>query len=128
MGILSTVLFAPEDLGLVRGEPAGRRAYMDTLLVQRRPRLRGVISDYDKIVRQRNALLKSASLSLRHGYHTAAGASALGTLDAWDAQLAHVGEVGVVLHGHSGESKSGVSAGNVEFCAVNINTVSYTHL
>lgn len=91
VGILSTVLFAPEDLGLVRGEPAGRRAYMDTLLVQRRPRLRGVISDYDKIVRQRNALLKSASLSLRHGYHTAAGASALGTLDAWDAQLAHVG-------------------------------------
>lgn len=91
VGVISTILFAPEDLSLVRGDPAGRRSYLDDLLIQRRPRLRGVTSDYEKILRQRNALLKSASMALRHGYHTSAGASALATLDAWDAQLAHVG-------------------------------------
>lgn len=91
LGVISTVLFAPEDLSLVRGDPAGRRAYLDDLLIQRRPRLRGVTNDYDKILRQRNALLKSASMALRHGYRTSAGASALATLDAWDAQLASVG-------------------------------------
>ena len=91
VGVISTILFAPEDLSLVRGDPAGRRSYLDDLLIQRRPRLRGVTSDYEKILRQRNALLKSASMALRHGYRTSAGASALATLDAWDAQLAHVG-------------------------------------
>lgn len=91
MGIISTVLFAPEDLGLVRGDPAGRRGYLDDLLAQRRPRLRGVSSDYEKIVRQRNALLKSSSPALRRGYRSSTGTSALTTLDAWDAQLARVG-------------------------------------
>lgn len=91
VGVISTILFAPEDLSLVRGDPAGRRSYLDDLLIQRRPRLRGITSDYEKILRQRNALLKSASMALRHGYRTSAGASALATLDAWDAQLAHVG-------------------------------------
>jgi len=55
----SSVMFAPEDLALVRGEPAGRRRFIDELLCQLSPRLRGVISDYERVVRQRNALLKT---------------------------------------------------------------------
>lgn len=97
LGVVTTTLFAPEDLNLVRGEPAVRRNYLDDLLIQRRPRLAAVLSDYDKVLRQRNALLKSANMALRHGYRTEAGASALTTLDAWDAQLAHHGAT-IVAH------------------------------
>ncbi len=105
LGALRTVLFAPEDLALVKGEPSGRRAFLDDLLVQRQPRWAGVRSDYDKVLKQRNALLRSAAPVLRRGArrsrHTDepgrgaggedAKASALHTLDVWDTQLSQVG-------------------------------------
>ena len=102
LGSLRTVLFAPEDLSLVKGEPAGRRAFLDDLLVQRQPRWAGVRSDYDKILKQRNALLKSAAPVLRRGSRRPrslapseapdeARASALKTLGVWDSHLSEVG-------------------------------------
>lgn len=63
LGILRTVVFAPEDLALVKGDPGERRRFLDDLLVQRHPRLAGTRADYDRVLRQRNALLK---LSLIH--------------------------------------------------------------
>ena len=57
LGTLRSVLFAPEDLALVKGDPSGRRAFLDDLLVQRQPRWAGVRSDYDKVLKQRSALL-----------------------------------------------------------------------
>lgn len=91
LGVVKTVLFSPEDLVLVRGEPAERRSYLDSIIASRTPRLAGVKADYDKVLKQRNALLKSASASMRRGYGDSDGASALSTLDTWDAQLAHLG-------------------------------------
>lgn len=91
LGVVKTVLFSPEDLALVRGEPAERRKYLDDIIASRTPRLAGVKADYDKVLRQRNALLKSANQSLRRGYGDEDGASALATLDVWDNQLAHFG-------------------------------------
>jgi len=73
----SSVLFAPEDLALVRGEPSGRRRFLDELLILRTPRMSGVIADYERVLRQRNTLLKSA--------RNARGD--LGTLDIWDERL-----------------------------------------
>ena len=60
LGVLRTVLFAPEDLSIVRGDPEGRRAFLDQLMTLRTPRLAGVKADYDRVLKQRNALLKSA--------------------------------------------------------------------
>ena len=91
LGVVKTVLFSPEDLALVRGEPAERRKYLDSIIASRFPRLAGVKADYDKVLRQRNALLKSASSSLRRGYSDTEGAAALATLDVWDAQMAQLG-------------------------------------
>lgn len=91
LGVTHTVLFAPEDLALVRGEPAERRKFMDDLIASRTPRLASVKAEYDKVLRQRGALLKSAGQSLRRGYDDEDGASALSTLDVWDAQLAALG-------------------------------------
>lgn len=114
LGAVRTVLFAPEDLALVKGEPEQRRRFLDDLLVQRQPRWAGVRSDYDRIVRQRNALLRSASAALggrrggRGGWGGGSGrgergrqaagvdpaadaTSALHTLDVWDDQLAGAG-------------------------------------
>ena len=93
LGTVRAVLFAPEDLELVKGEPAQRRRYLDDLLAVRRPRMAGARVEYDRILRQRNALLKTAGGSLRRGYSSAEGEAALATLDTWDAQLAHVGAV-----------------------------------
>jgi DNA replication and repair protein RecF len=85
LGILRTVLFAPEDLALVRGDPAERRRFLDDLLVTRRPRYAAVRADYDRVLRQRSALLKTARAAGR-------GAAAdLRTLDAWDGHLARHG-------------------------------------
>ena len=78
------VLFAPEDLAIVRGEPSGRRRYLDQLLVQLTPRMAGVLGDYDRVLRQRNTLLKSAR-SAR------VAASQLSTLDVWDERLVDLG-------------------------------------
>lgn len=91
LGVVRSVLFAPEDLALVRGEPAERRRYLDNIIATRTPRLAGVKADYDKVLRQRNALLKSASGTLRRGYQDADGAGALATLDVWDSQLSGLG-------------------------------------
>ena len=88
LGVLRTVMFSPEDLRLINGEPQERRRFLDDLLALRTPRLAGVRADYEKVLRQRNALLRSSSAALRRGYKDEAGASALTTLDVWDAQLA----------------------------------------
>lgn len=85
LGLVRTVLFAPEDLALVKGDPSERRRYLDDLLTLRAPRYAGVRADYDRVLKQRNALLKSASAAVR------AGRADLRTLDVWDAQLAAAG-------------------------------------
>jgi DNA replication and repair protein RecF len=86
LGIVHTVVFAPEDLSLVKGDPSERRRFVDDLLVQRSPRLAGVKADYDRILKQRNALLKSASVARRGSPQEMQR-----TLDVWDEQLVHVG-------------------------------------
>ena len=83
LGVLRAVLFAPEDLALVRGDPGERRRYLDELATTRRPRVAGIRADYDKVVRQRTALLKTAS-----GNRFRGDSSALETLDVWDGHLA----------------------------------------
>ncbi|MGW0038109.1 DNA replication/repair protein RecF [Gordonia sp. NPDC003376] len=89
LGVLRTVLFAPEDLMLVRGDPSDRRRFLDELVAQRGPRLAAARSDYDRVLRQRSALLKTAGSALRRGGSD--GASVLSTLDVWDSQLAELG-------------------------------------
>ena len=94
LGILRTVLFAPEDLALVKGEPDGRRRFMDQLLVLMMPRVSAVLADYERVLRQRSALLKSARASRRSGGSSraeSAAAAELATLDVWDARLAELG-------------------------------------
>ncbi|GAA1977237.1 DNA replication/repair protein RecF [Microbacterium pumilum] len=78
------VLFAPEDLQIVRGDPSWRRRFADQLLVQQAPRLAGVLADYDRVLKQRNALLKSAKVRGIRG-------DALSTLDVWDDKLVALG-------------------------------------
>ena len=84
VGILRSVLFAPEDLALVKGDPAERRRFLDDLLVLRAPRYAGVRADYDRVLRQRNALLKS-------GAGRRADQVDLRTLEVWDSHLATAG-------------------------------------
>jgi DNA replication and repair protein RecF len=110
LGILRTVLFAPEDLALVKGDPGERRRFLDDLLVTTAPRYAAVRSDYERVVRQRTALLKSAgargprgrapsSPGPSGGSSSASSSGASGsmpaamsaTLDAWDDQLARAG-------------------------------------
>lgn len=91
LGVLRTVMFSPEDLRLVNGEPAERRRFLDDLAASRAPRLGGAKADYDKVLRQRNALLRTNGYELRRGYGDDGGASALSTLDAWDSRLASLG-------------------------------------
>ncbi|GAA3364374.1 DNA replication/repair protein RecF [Saccharopolyspora gregorii] len=83
LGILRTVLFAPEDLAVVRGDPGERRRFLDELLVSRSPRYAGVRADYERVLRQRSALLKSAGAARRGG-----PAPDLRTLEVWDGHLA----------------------------------------
>jgi DNA replication and repair protein RecF len=83
LGALRAVLFAPEDLALVRGDPGERRRYLDELATTRRPSIAGVRADYDKVLKQRTALLKSASGARYRG-----DTGALDTLDVWDGHLA----------------------------------------
>ena len=86
LGILRVVVFAPEDLALVKGEPSDRRRFLDELLVQRSPRLAGTISDLERVLKQRNALLKSAAAARRDPSE-----EVLRTLHVWDGQLAAFG-------------------------------------
>ncbi|MCY7404093.1 MAG: DNA replication/repair protein RecF [Cryobacterium sp.] len=80
----SSVLFAPEDLALVRGEPSGRRRFLDELLVLLTPRLAGVMADYERALKQRNSLLKSARAAGVKG-------AQLSTLEIWDDRLVALG-------------------------------------
>lgn len=89
LGILQSVLFAPEDLALVRGEPGGRRRFLDDLAILRTPRIAAEKADYERVLKQRNALLKTAYAAARRGGGDAE--SMLSTLDVWDAQLARFG-------------------------------------
>ncbi len=84
LGVLRTVLFAPEDLALVRGDPAERRRFLDEVLIMRTPRLAGTRADYDRVLKQRSALLKSAG-------PRRARTGDLSTLDVWDEHLAAAG-------------------------------------
>lgn len=84
-GILKTVLFAPEDLALVKGDPAGRRRYLDNVMVSLLPHQVALRADYERVLKQRNALLKSARTAGRFStVHEA-------TLDVWDQHLAEAG-------------------------------------
>ena len=85
LGILRTVVFAPEDLALVREEPGVRRRFLDDLAVTLRPSLAGVRAEHDKILSQRSSLLKSARAARRSG---GVPASMISSLEVWDAQLA----------------------------------------
>jgi DNA replication and repair protein RecF len=99
LGALRMVLFAPEDLALVRGDPSERRRYLDELLTLRQPRYAGVRGDYDRVLKQRNALLRTSYLARRAG----GSRSDLSTLDVWDVHLAR----------HGAE----LLAGRLELCA-----------
>ncbi|WP_427173040.1 DNA replication/repair protein RecF [Arthrobacter sp. 92] len=84
LGICQTVLFAPEDLALVKGDPSNRRRFLDELLVSLVPRHAATRSDYDRVLKQRNALLKSARAGKFTSGHEA-------TLDVWDHHMARAG-------------------------------------
>lgn len=86
LGVLRAVLFAPEDLALVRGDPGERRRYLDELATTRRPQVAAIRADYDKVLRQRTALLKTAS-----GARFRGDRSVFDTLDVWDGHLAEKG-------------------------------------
>ena len=85
LGIVRTVLFAPEDLALVKGDPSNRRRFLDELLVALRPGEAATRGDYERVLKQRNALLKSA----RHGGKLSTAHES--TLDVWDTHLAQTG-------------------------------------
>lgn len=88
VGLVRTVVFSPEDLVLVKGDPSDRRRFLDDLLVLRAPRLAGVRADYDRVLRQRNSLLKTAGQA-RRGSSSQEGA--LATLSVWDDHLTRTG-------------------------------------
>ncbi|HEX2894691.1 MAG TPA: DNA replication/repair protein RecF [Marmoricola sp.] len=88
LGLVRTVVFSPEDLALVKGDPAERRRFADDLLVQVSPRYAGTRADYDRVLKQRNSLLKTAGAARRGG---SSAESALSTLAVWDQRLAELG-------------------------------------
>ena len=90
LGLLRTVLFAPEDLALVKGDPSERRRFLDELLTLRSPRMAGVRHDYDRVLKQRNSLLRSAAMARRQNRGSAAEGQ-LRTLEVWDSHLARAG-------------------------------------
>ncbi|MCG5453521.1 MULTISPECIES: DNA replication/repair protein RecF [Micromonospora] len=116
LGALRLVLFAPEDLELVRGDPAERRRYLDDLLVNRQPRFAGVRADYERVVKQRNALLRTAYLARKTG---GSRGGDLGTLAVWDTHLAQHGaellagrlELVAALTPHVAKAYDAVAAG-----------------
>ena len=88
VGLVRTVVFSPEDLALVKGDPGERRRFLDDLLVLRTPRLAGVRADYDRVLRQRSTLLKTAGAARRG---SSSRSRRCATLDVWDGQLARAG-------------------------------------
>jgi DNA replication and repair protein RecF len=91
VGLVRTVVFSPEDLTLVKGDPSDRRRFLDDLLVLRTPRLAGVRADYDRVLRQRNSLLKTMGAARRGGRGRDSQESAFATLAVWDDHLARTG-------------------------------------
>jgi DNA replication and repair protein RecF len=92
LGLVRTVVFSPEDLALVKGDPAERRRFTDDLLTQLSPRYAGTRADYDRVLKQRNSLLKSAGVARRGGASAeSARESALSTLAVWDQRLTELG-------------------------------------
>jgi len=99
LGTLRTVLFAPEDLALIKGDPGERRRFLDDLLVAMAPRYAAVRGDYDRVLKQRTALLKSAGpKAVRAG--RGSREAAMATLDVWDAHLARIGAELLVAREH----------------------------
>ncbi|GII96954.1 DNA replication/repair protein RecF [Sinosporangium siamense] len=100
LGLLRSVLFAPEDLALIKGDPGERRRFLDDLLVARAPRFAGVRADYDRVLKQRGALLRTAAAARRGGprgrrkadaeaaFAAAGAGDVLSTLEVWDSHLA----------------------------------------
>jgi DNA replication and repair protein RecF len=88
VGVLRTVVFSPVDIAIVKGDPSERRRFIDDLIVARWPRLAGVRGDYERVLRQRNTLLKSLGGRLRDGQPPGEAAA---TLDVWDTHLAKAG-------------------------------------
>jgi DNA replication and repair protein RecF len=84
LGYVNAVIFSPEDLDIVKRDPSNRRAFIDELIAQLTPRMAGVYSDYERVLKQRNTLLKSAR-------NIPTGSSSLGTLDSWDQSLVRIG-------------------------------------
>jgi DNA replication and repair protein RecF len=84
LGYLNSVIFSPEDLDIVKRDPSNRRAFMDQLIIQFNPRMHGVYSDYERVLKQRNTLLKSARATGTKG-------DALSTLFSWDQSLVNTG-------------------------------------
>lgn len=96
LGEVRAVLFAPEDLGLVKADPEGRRRFLDELLFLIAPRYAGVKADYDRVVKQRSGLLKQMRTLRRGGSARAVGGldpaeAAESTLEVWNGQLARLG-------------------------------------
>src|SRR6201994_1994967 len=100
LGVLRTVLFAPEDLALVKGDPGERRRFLDDLLVAMAPRYAAVRADYDRVVRQRTALLKSAGPKGGPRGNRQSREAVTATLDVWDAHLARTGAELLVAREH----------------------------
>jgi DNA replication and repair protein RecF len=86
LGVMRAVVFAPEDLSLVKGDPAARRRFLDSLLIQLSPRYAGVMADYDKVLRQRNSLLRHAAKAPSRERD-----SLWSTLEVWDDRLVELG-------------------------------------
>ena len=100
LGVLRTVLFAPEDLALVKGDPGERRRFLDDLLVAMAPRYAAVRADYDRVVKQRTALLKSAGPKGGPKGTRQSREAVMATLDVWDAHLARAGAELIVAREH----------------------------
>lgn len=105
LGIVRCVVFAPEDLAIVKGDPAERRRMLDELTVQRTPRLAGIRADYDRVLKQRNALLKSAGGARRSNADAVEA-----TLGVWDEQLAGLGAQVIVARHEAVQALEPVAA------------------
>jgi len=84
LGYVNAVIFSPEDLDIVKRDPSNRRAFMDELILQLIPRMAGVFSDYERVLKQRNTLLRSAK-------NMTSSPSGLSTLESWDQSLVKIG-------------------------------------
>ncbi|MFZ4117110.1 MAG: DNA replication/repair protein RecF [Rhodoluna sp.] len=84
LGYVNAVIFSPEDLDIVKRDPANRRDFIDELIVQLSPRMSAVYSDYERVLKQRNTLLRTAK-------NMSSSSSGLSTLDSWDQSLVKIG-------------------------------------